>query len=99
MDWKAQSEREWKSPQERQISALEQLVEETKSMHITLKSGLVGVQDDIKALTKAIQKMNELLAYKEWDWQPRYSPPFSTLNLSPSRTSKKTVFPKEESRK
>lgn len=99
MAWKAQTEREWKSPQERQISALEKLVEETKKMHITLKGGLVGVQDEIKDLTKAIQKMNELLAYKEWDWQPQYSPPFSTLNVSPSRNCKKTVFHTDEFRK
>ena len=72
----------WMSASDKTNVLLESILTEIqKSSSDKPKILLEGILQEVKKMNTNLQKMNELLAYKEWDWAPRS--PTNTLNLSP----------------
>lgn len=81
---------QWMSTGDKNNSLLEHILQEVqKNSTNQAELILTDILKEIKKMNTNLKKMNELLAYKEWDWAPR-SPP-NTLNLSPRSHRKKTT--------
>lgn len=81
---------QWMSATDKNNVLLESILKEVQKNSSSKANVLLeGILKEVKKMNINLKKMNELLAYKEWDWAPR-SPP-NTLNLSPRSHRKKTT--------
>lgn len=81
---------QWVSSSDKSNLLLESILKEVQENSSSKANVLLkGILKEIQQMNTNLKKMNELLAYKEWDWTPR-SPP-NTLNLSPRSHIKKTT--------